>query len=428
MSNQKIEYQEQTHVSLSGYLFELSDRSSGNFGSQQPWNTEACFQAPLPAMEGGLPQPNFAPVNFSSTISGHFAPPTSAFYATESYMGFPRYEQQVGSLPSCFQWPKNYDTGISSHRPSNEHFSIDSAEKDDLVLQSRDTLQSVVNFPFLSNQNCRSSKNSYGSPCRNLPVSELLPMVRNELVGDTEFATSDRRNPSVSFEEIQSIKAGCNSFSSPLVQPSFHLHPEKQSPKPSSGGVFVTSGNIPSGAAVSSKMRIRWTQDLHERFVECVNRLGGAEKATPKGILKLMDSDGLTIFHVKSHLQKYRMAKYMPESSEGKSERRTCINAIPQLDPKTGIQIVEALRMQLDVQRRLHEQLEIQRDLQLQIEEQGKQLKKMFDKQQKTNNTLIETNDLDIMFPDEPSIGLENVQFCNVEEGSENTHFPSKIS
>ncbi|KAL7235946.1 hypothetical protein ACSBR1_019262 [Camellia fascicularis] len=73
-----------------------------------------------------------------------------------------------------------------------------------------------------------------------------------------------------------------------------------------------------SGSAISSKTRIRWTQDLHDHFVECVNHLGGAEKATPKAILKLMDSEGLTIiFHVKSHLQKYRIAKYMPDSAEG---------------------------------------------------------------------------------------------------------------
>ncbi|KAF7823545.1 myb family transcription factor PHL5-like [Senna tora] len=83
-------------------------------------------------------------------------------------------------------------------------------------------------------------------------------------------------------------------------------------------------------------------------------------KATPKAILKLMDSDGLTIFHVKSHLQKYRIAKYMPDSAQGKSDKRTHVEEdVHRLDAKTGLQIREAIQLQLDVQRRLHEQLEM---------------------------------------------------------------------
>ncbi|XP_066349103.1 myb family transcription factor RLI1-like isoform X2 [Miscanthus floridulus] len=157
----------------------------------------------------------------------------------------------------------------------------------------------------------------------------------------------------------------------------------------------VGSGNVATAAApgqgAPSKTRIRWTQDLHERFVDCVNQLGGADKATPKGILKLMNSDGLTIYHIKSHLQKYRIAKYMPAStSEGKQEKRAAGNDVQNPDPSTGMKITEALRVQLDVQRRLHEQLEIQRNLQLKIEEQGKKLQKMFEEQMKASRTVME--------------------------------------
>ncbi|KAL7615937.1 hypothetical protein Lser_V15G02311 [Lactuca serriola] len=163
-------------------------------------------------------------------------------------------------------------------------------------------------------------------------------------------------------------------------------------------------GEGDSGLVLSTdaKPRLKWTPDLHERFIEAVNQLGGADKATPKSVLKLMGIQGLTLYHLKSHLQKYRLSKnqYRQTNNSGGTNKVDIVTPVgdaigetngPHMSsssvcPQTykNLQISEAIQMQIEVQKRLHEQLEVQRHLQLRIEAQGKYLQAVLEKAQET--------------------------------------------
>lgn len=157
-------------------------------------------------------------------------------------------------------------------------------------------------------------------------------------------------------------------------------------------GGSAVKNSTPAASGGSGKQRLRWTSDLHDRFVDAITQLGGPDRATPKGVLRVMGVPGLTIYHVKSHLQKYRLAKYLPESpgdgKGSKDEKKSSGENFSGTDSSPGMQIDEALRMQMEVQKRLHEQLEVQRQLQMRIEAQGKYLQKIIEEQQKLGGAL----------------------------------------
>ncbi|KAL0554698.1 hypothetical protein IC582_008625 [Cucumis melo] len=175
-------------------------------------------------------------------------------------------------------------------------------------------------------------------------------------------------------------------------------------------------GGGDSGLVLSTdaKPRLKWTPDLHDRFVEAVNQLGGADKATPKTVMKIMGIPGLTLYHLKSHLQKYRLSKNLHGQANGGSGTNKTGTVAVSVDQRLGeangaaaaaaaartnsivvgpqpssqsnknLQISETIQMQIEVQKRLHEQLEVQRHLQLRIEAQGKYLQTVLEKAQET--------------------------------------------
>ncbi|CAI9781892.1 unnamed protein product [Fraxinus pennsylvanica] len=70
-----------------------------------------------------------------------------------------------------------------------------------------------------------------------------------------------------------------------------------------SGSSSAANCQLNSRARQQRKQRRCWSLELHRRFVNALQQLGGEQVATPKQIRDLMQVDGLTNDEVKSHLQ-----------------------------------------------------------------------------------------------------------------------------
>ncbi|KAG6392461.1 hypothetical protein SASPL_146680 [Salvia splendens] len=170
------------------------------------------------------------------------------------------------------------------------------------------------------------------------------------------------------------------------------FHPKKPSSMTSHERPMCVQGDSGLVLTTDPKPRLRWTVELHERFVDAVTQLGGPDKATPKTIMRVMGVKGLTLYHLKSHLQKFRLGKQphkdfndhsMKDASSLDLQRNNASSSGMMgrsMNDGNNAHITDAIRMQIEVNRRLHEQLEVQRHLQLRIEAHGKYMQTILEK------------------------------------------------
>ncbi|PIN15588.1 hypothetical protein CDL12_11761 [Handroanthus impetiginosus] len=197
---------------------------------------------------------------------------------------------QSDNLSGCGQL--NYSASSCSQMLNSNGLAF--LEIADDSFQSKDTLQSIVQScccGLMSHNKSISSSSDSIQECKHHKFQE------NKSVSESLRSLS--HDSLLCFEKVINVENHKCSKSQQEKQHSVSIEKE----------------------AMKKQKRIRWTQDLHEKFIDSVNRLGGAKKATPKAILKLMNCHGLTIFHVKSHLQKYRVGHLIPETMEENSEK-----------------------------------------------------------------------------------------------------------
>ncbi|KAK9156469.1 hypothetical protein Sjap_003949 [Stephania japonica] len=168
-------------------------------------------------------------------------------------------------------------------------------------------------------------------------------------------------------------------------------------------------GNNLNNSSLASRQRLRWTHELHERFVDAVAQLGGperketdkkksAELSSLEGSTSTQAANGGSKAASRTTGGKFLSTIMQPAMWLGKGQLSW------KLAPKPAKQ--EKFQLSWKLTHSLpptspptKEGLNVQRQLQLRIEAQGKYLKKIIEEQQRLSGVLSQTPDSEIPAP-----------------------------
>lgn len=198
--------------------------------------------------------------SLASTIMSHIGSPGSAFFATERYMGLPYYDYPDNNPNLCPEIPKTFDDQIPHLQQSvGETLYVDQSS-----LEQAKT--GFASFESAARKAGSCTGDQYTSTVSEKSYSERdrIMQLKRKLFEDS-YDTPEKRQASVPCDGDSGISVSHNSYG-------YQVTNMGQSTGASGNAVLPCASTT-----ISCKTRIRWSQDLHDRFVECVNRLGGSE-------------------------------------------------------------------------------------------------------------------------------------------------------